>query len=95
MDVTAIMEKTVKNTGGVAALQKNLKKIQKILYHSDVMLGFDNEIRMLCYILLRINLHCSLAFQLVCLQFLDLFVKTLELLVLLAPIRSVLAFVLV
>lgn len=31
MDVTAIMEKTVKNTGGVAALQKNLKKIQKNL----------------------------------------------------------------
>ena len=30
MDVTAIMEKTVKNTGGVAALQKNIKKCQKI-----------------------------------------------------------------
>ena len=56
-----LQEKTVKNTEGVAVLQKNLKKIQKILYHSDVMLGFDNEIRMLCYILLRINLHCTLA----------------------------------
>ena len=30
MDVTAIMEKTVKNTGGVAALQKILKKCQKL-----------------------------------------------------------------
>ena len=30
MDVTAIMEKTVKNTEGVAAIQKNLKKCQKI-----------------------------------------------------------------
>ena len=29
-DVTAIMEKTVKNTGGVAVLQKNIKKCQKI-----------------------------------------------------------------
>jgi len=61
MDITAIMKKTVKNTGGVATLQKNLKKIQKILYHCDVMLGFANEIRMLCYIQLRIHFHCSLA----------------------------------
>ena len=41
--------------------KKISKKSKKILYHSDVMLGFDNEIRMLCYILLRINLHCTLA----------------------------------
>lgn len=61
MDVTAIMEKTVKNTGGIAALQKNLKKIQKILYHRNVVFRLYLEIRMLCYILLRINLHCTLA----------------------------------
>ena len=31
MDITAIMEKTVKNTGGVAALQKMPKNYENIL----------------------------------------------------------------
>ena len=36
MDVTAIMEKTVKNTGGVAALQKKIKKIPLIVIVIDI-----------------------------------------------------------
>ena len=37
MDVTAIMEKTVKNTEGVAALQKTSQKSQKT-YSTDAII---------------------------------------------------------
>lgn len=36
MDVTAIMEKTVKNTGGVAALQKKSQKKSKKTYTTAI-----------------------------------------------------------
>ena len=39
--ITAIMEKTVKNTGGVAALQKMPKKFRKYKAVCDRLLGKD------------------------------------------------------